>query len=442
MGSDGMKVAIVGFGSQGKSSLEYWLAQGADVTVIDANDQTEVPEGVQSRLGHGCMDDIDEYDVIVRAPIVHPKWILAVSKDPDSLLPKITSNTNEFFRVCPTKNIIGVTGTKGKGTTSTLIAHMLKTAGKRVHLGGNIGIPPLELLNENIQPEDWVVLELANFQLIDLKHLAHIAVCVMVNPEHLDWHEDFEEYIAAKQQMFIHQNENNIAVYYSENKHSESIADASPGKQIPYMKPPGAYVENDTFMVDGQEICKTSESKLPGKHNWQNVCAALTAVWQITQDKDALRRAIIEFSSLPYRIELRREIDGIRYYNDSFATGVGATVAAIEAIDGFKIMILGGFDRGLVLDELAENLVIRENEIRKVVLIGASADRLAEVLTKHGFTNYVHCPAKTMPEVVDFAKQQAQPGDAVVLSPAFASFDMFKNFEERGNRFNEAVEAL
>lgn len=437
-----MKVAIVGLGSQGMSSLEHWQKLGEDVTVIDANDQIEVPKGVKAKLGHGCMDDIDDYDLIVRAPIVHPKWILAVSKNPEKLQPKITSNTNEFFRVCPTKNIIGVTGTKGKGTTSTLITEMLRTAGKRVHLGGNIGIPPLELLKDDIKPDDWVVLELANFQLIDLKYMAHIAVCVMVNPEHLDWHEDFEEYIAAKQQMFIHQTEKNVAIYYSDNEHSESIADASPGIQIPYMAPPGAYVKDDTIVIDDQEICKVGELKLLGKHSWQNICAALTAVWQITQDVASLRKAILEFSGLPYRIELRREVDGVRYFNDSFATGIGATIAAIEAIPGSKVLILGGFDRGLDLDELAESLLRHNDQIRKVVLIGASAERLEEVFKLHKFTNYDRTEAKTMSEIVAFAKQRAEVGDAVVLSPAFASFDMFKNFEERGNRFNEAVEAL
>jgi UDP-N-acetylmuramoylalanine--D-glutamate ligase len=286
------------------------------------------------------------------------------------------------------------------------------------------------------------VLELANFQLIDLKYSPHIAVCLMISHEHLDWHEDFEEYIAAKQQLFIHQTEKDIAIHYAKNEDSLDVAAASEGTLIPYYAIPGAIIKGDSVVIHNQEICKTSELKLLGQHNWQNVCAAITATWQITQDVAALRQAVTTFTGLPFRIELRREINNVRYYNDSFATGQGATIAAMDAISGNKVMLIGGYDRMLNLDELSKALWRHKNDIRKVVLIGASADRVASVLTKQGFTNFTHCRAKTMPEVVSAAAAEAQPGDAIVLSPSFASFDMFKNFEDRGQQFNAAVEEL
>lgn len=437
-----MKIAILGFAGQGQSSFEYWNTPGNEITICDQSKDITIPEGTLAQLGDDYLANLDRFDLIVRTPILHPRDIVAANPDSPNILDKVTSNTNEFFRASPTQNIIGVTGTKGKGTTSTLITRMLEAAGKKVHLGGNIGIPPLELLKDNIQADDWVVLELANFQLIDLKYSPHIAVCLMIEPEHQDWHEDLEEYIAAKQQLFIHQKSDDVAIFYAKNENSISIADASEGLQIPYYEKPGAVIENETVVIDGNTLCQTNELKLLGTHNWQNVCAATTAVWQITQDNAALRSALTSFSGLPYRIELRREVNGVKYFNDSFATAPGAAIAAMNAINEPKVMIIGGYDRGLPLEELAEAIKQKGDSIRKIVLIGASADRTAEVFAQKGLTNFVHCRAKSMPEIVATATSEAQPGDAVVLSPSFASFDMFKNFEERGNFYNEAVAAL
>lgn len=437
-----MNIAIVGFAGQGKSSFEYWKAQGHDITICDRNEGLEVPAGASARLGEAYLQNLNAFDVIVRTPIIHPRDIVTANPDAPEILAKVTSNTNEFFTVCPTKNIIGVTGTKGKGTTSTLITKMLEAGGKRVHLGGNIGTPPLELLKNDIKPDDWVVLELANFQLIDLKHSPHIGVVLMVEPEHLDWHEDLEEYIAAKQQMFINQTEEDVAIYYAANEISVSVADASMGEQIPYLQSPGAHIENEYVVIDGKQICSTKQIRLPGKHNWQNACAATTAAWQVLHEVGPLQKALTSFSGLPFRIELRREVDGVKYYDDSFATGAGATIAAIEAIPEKKVLILGGHDRGLNLEKLADVIKKHDHDIQKVILVGASAQRMSEVLEQKGFFNYVHESSRNMDAIVRRAREFARQGDAVLLSPAFASFDMFKNFEDRGIQFNAAVDAL
>jgi UDP-N-acetylmuramoylalanine--D-glutamate ligase len=434
-----MNIAIVGYGKQGQAAYEYWSGSN-EITICDEDENLEIPLDARSQLGASYLHGLDKFDLVVRSPIIHPKDIVAANSP--GILEKVTTVTNEFFKVCPTKNIIGVTGTKGKGTTSTLIAKMLEADSKRVHLGGNIGIPPLDLLKNDIRPDDWVVLELANFQLADLRYSPHIAVCLMVSPEHLDWHSDSEEYSNTKTQMFRHQTSDDIAVYYADNEVSERIAKTSPGWKIPYMEFPGSTVKDGTIMINDRKVCDTSELKLLGRHNWQNVCAAITAVWKVTQNLEAIRSVLTTFTGLPFRIELRREVNGILYYNDSFASAPPAPVAAIEAIPGQKVVIIGGFDRNLELGELAESLVRLKGQIRRVLLIGASAKRTAEAFKQHGFDNFEISEAAGMAAIVSQAQALAQREDAVVLSPGFPSFDMFKNFEDRGLQFNAAVDKL
>lgn len=443
-----MKIAILGFGSEGRSNYQYWR-DGNEITICDADSSLKLPDDVNTQLGKDYLRDLDQYDLLIRSPGIHPRNIVAANS-PD-ILDKVWSNTNEFFKVCPSKNIIGVTGTKGKGTTSTLIAKMLEASGKKVHLGGNIGIAPLDLLKDGIKPDDWVVLELASFQLIDLKASPHIAVCLMVVAEHMDWHEDMEEYIAAKQQLFMHQSSDAIAIYYAKNDNSLSVADASEGKLIPYFAAPGALIENDDVVIDGQSICKTSELKLLGQHNWQNVCAALTAVWQVSQDTAAFREVLTSFSGLEHRLELVRELDGVRYYDDSFGTTPATAQVAVEAFDEPKLLILGGSDKGADFDELAET--ISKSQVRKIILIGNTSNpdyecatpKIETALKKYG-VNDIDSTVKpggiTMEELIRRVQGTAQSGDVVLLSTGCASFDMFKNYKDRGEQFSRAVLAL
>lgn len=436
-----MKVAVLGFGSQGISACAYWRKNGHEVTVCD-KDRSLKLDGMNVKLGDDYLAGLSEFDVIVRSPSIHPKRIFEANPDFTDLAERLTSNTNEFMRVCPTKNIIGVTGTKGKGTTSTLIARMLEESGKKVHLGGNIGTPPLDLLKANIMPDDWVVLELANFQLIDLKSSPKIAVCVRVEPEHLDWHTDEAEYVRAKQQLFRWQSEDGLAVYYEESELSKKVASISPATKLAYFGKDGAFVSDGYIFIQGVKVCSTADIQLPGKHNWQNVCAAITAVWEVVADPAVLTRAISSVRNLPFRIELRKEVRGVKYINDSFATAPGATIAALDAVPETKILILGGYDRGLDMKPLCEAISRHTGSLRKVLVIGASADRIVEALQKAGFENYTIDKNKDMDAIVRNAASIAETGDAVLLSPAFASFDMFKNFEQRGIAFNQAVDNL
>lgn len=437
-----MKIAILGYGNQGRAAFDYWSNKDNQITICDANIKLDTPEGVTTKLGEDYLKNLDEFDVIVRSPAIHPKAI--VKANSDNILAKVTTVTNEFFKVCPSENIIGVTGTKGKGTTSTLVTEILRASGKVVHLAGNIGTPPLDLLKENIKPNDWVVLELANFQLIDLKYAPKIGVCVMIVPEHLDWHDSLDEYFAAKKQLFINQTEQEIAVYYGKNEYSKAIASVGKGKKVAYYHPSGAYVENDDIIIDGQSICEVDEIKMLGRHNLQNICAAITAFWQIEKNVDAIRKVITNFKGLPFRTELRREVNGIKYYNDSFAANPGATIAAIEAIPETKVLLIGGYERGIQLDELLDAIVNNKDSIRKVIVYGAVASKVVTELKKIKYDNYVWHDNNDngMDSIVGSATSFAKPGDAIVLSPGFASFDMFKNFEERGKAFNESVEKL
>lgn len=434
-----MNIAILGFGKQGRSAYEYWRKNN-HITICDGDENLQIPEDASGQLGSGHLQNLDKFDLIIRSPIVHPKHIIEANTP--NIVTKITSNTNEFLRVCPTKNVIGVTGTKGKGTTSTLITKILEANRLKVHLGGNIGIPPLDLLENNIKATDWVVLELANFQLIDLKYSPPYTVCLMVIPEHLDWQTDLDEYIMTKQQLFRWQKPSDYAVYYADNDLSKKVVSISQAQKIPYYQKPGAYIKDDHIVIDDKTICHINDIKLLGRHNLQNVCAAITATWQITQNINAIVTVLKNFTGLPYRIEFRREVNGISFFNDSFASAPSATIAAIESIKQPKVVIIGGFDRNLDLDELVVGLKNNENSIRHIILIGQSAQRVSQHLKTGNFSNYTLSKATTMTQIVEEAKTFAHNGDAIILSPGFASFGMFKNFEDRGQQFNDVVAQL
>ncbi|MDQ5963489.1 MAG: UDP-N-acetylmuramoyl-L-alanine--D-glutamate ligase [Patescibacteria group bacterium] len=431
-----MNVAVVGFATEGRISLDYFLRQGHSVTVCDQDESIEVPTGVATQLGVNYLDNLDRFDIIVRTAGMQPSLILEKNPDVEA---KITTAVNEFLAHCPTKNTIGITGTKGKGTTSTLTAKMLETAGKKVWLGGNIGNSPLESIDQ-IQPEDWVVLELSSFQLIDLKHSPHIGVCLMIVPEHLNWHKDYEEYIAAKQQLFMFQMDEDIAIYYAKNEESESVADATTGKLVPYFAAPGALVEQNEIKIDGTSICRTNEMGLLGAHNLQNACAAITAVWHAgVTDPAIVRRVLTTFTGLEHRLEFVRELAGVKYYDDSFGTTPETAIVALEAFSQPKVVILGGSDKGASYDELAD--AVAKHTVRHVVLIGDEAPKIRSSLDKLGFTHYT-LGLKKMPEIVATIQAHAHPGDIALLSTGCASFGLFENYKDRGNQFKQAVLAL
>ncbi len=430
-----MKIAILGFDTEGRSSYDYFSALGHELTICDRNPEVEVPEGAEAVLGDDYLDDLDRFDLIVRTAGMTPHVIL--DKNP-GIATKLTSQVNEFFRASPTKNIIGVTGTKGKGTTSTLIVKMLEAAGKHAYIGGNIGIPPLTFLPK-LHRDSWVVLELSSFQLIDLQYAPHIGVCLMVVPEHLDWHKDMDEYIAAKSRMFALQGPGDIAIPFADNELSKTIAASGSGQQIPYFAPPGAFIERGMIRIDDQDICRTDELKLLGNHNWQNACAAATAVWQVAPEPKAMHKVLTSFAGLEHRIEFVREVDSVKYYDDSFGTTPETASVAIESFSEPKVVILGGSDKGTEFDVLADT--IKRSNVRQAVIIGQTGPKIISALETAGFTA-ISLGGNSMESALTVCREFAQPGDVVLLSTGCASFDMFKNYKDRGEQFKTIVRAL
>lgn len=452
-----MKIGIVGWGVEAKSAFNYFgpnndylivseeprddfPAQSDRVTVrfLPSPRQPGLTGNVQDL---SYLDGIGECDrIIYTTPAA--KNLEAKFGDDKSFWSKATTIQHIFFENVKTRNIIGVTGTKGKGTTSALISQMLETAGEKVFFGGNIGTPVLDFMDQ-IQPNDWVVLELSNFQLYNLTYSPHIAVCLMIAPEHLEWHPNMEDYVEAKANLFRHQKPEDVAIYFENNQHSKHIAGYSPGKKIPYFYKPGAYVRADRKIVIGQEeteIISLSDLKLLGRHNLENICAAVTAAWQVTQDVNAICKALASFSGLEHRLEFVRELDHVKYYDDSFGTTPDTVIVALKAIVEPVVLILGGHDKQLDYTELIKEIVSKDR-VSHVITIGQIGPKLAQMLRAKGYDSITEGLA-TMPEIVAAARAHAQPGDAVLLSCGTSSFGLFKDYKDRGNQFKSAVLAL
>lgn len=455
-----MNVAILGFDIEGTASYNYFVSRGDTVTICDQDINKQIPDGVASVLGPQYLDNLDRFDLLVRTPGMNPSIIL--EKNPD-VSAKITSATNIFMGACPTRNVIGVTGTKGKGTTSTLITKILQASGKKVFLGGNIGVPALSFLHE-VGTDDWVVLELSSFQLIDVQFSPHIAVVLMIVPEHLNWHKDLNDYINAKRQLVTHQNADDLVVYNAGNHNSIDIAQSSRAQKLWYRVDDensltetselnqGAYVRNDTIFLGETEIAKTNEAALLGRHNLQNICAAIAATWEaIDHNIEAIRSVITSFHGLEHRLELVRDINGVAYYDDSFGTTPETAIVAIQSFSQPKVVILGGSDKGADFDALADTVL--SGNVRQVILMGntnnpeypTASIKIQDALQARGFdavTSMVGPGGPKMSEVVAAAHDAAQPGDVVLLSAGCASFDMFQNYKDRAAQFQNAVRAL
>ena len=414
-----MKIVIAGFGVEGQSNLRYFREKfpEADFLVADEREKVDnLPENVAYQTGFSGLDDAD---LIVRSPSLPPKKIKTSGQ--------IWSATNEFFANCPA-TIIGVTGTKGKGTTCSFISSILRTAGETVHLVGNIGVPALDILPK-IKKNDIVVYELSSFQLWDLQKSPHVVVVLMIEPDHLNVHADFNDYLAAKANIAKFQTADDYVVYNSQNEFSSSIADASLAQKKEY-----PFVLSDDI---------TSAIHLPGKHNVDNACAAIAAVKSILPNvsDDEIKNGLSEFTGLPHRLKFVAEKYGVKYYDDSISTTPGSAIAALKAFAEPKILILGGSDKGADYSELAKEIA-RQN-MRLIIINGANADEIREVLREEKVDcEIVQLNMAGMKEVAKLAKNKAQSGDVVILSPAAASFDMFKGYSDRGEQFVAAVEEL
>ncbi len=444
-----MKIALIGFGLEAKSAYDYFksIDQNNTFEIYDENSKSkiELPDGVKF---FGDFHDFSKIqaDLIVRTPAVNP------SRLPKNA--KITSVTNLFFEKCPAP-IIGVTGSKGKGTVSSFIAEILRAAGLKVHLVGNIGLPALNELSK-IQKDDAVVYELSSFQLWDAQKSPHIAILNNLEVDHLDVHDGFEDYVAAKMNIAKNQTENDFFIFNTENpivlENVESLKNQLKAELQPFQDYNLAHIQENHFLWGNEVLFETDILKIPGEHNQKNACAAMIATFDFLREKgfeieeifDFWREGLSKFTGLPHRLKFVREFEGVRFYDDSIATTPGSAIAALNSFEKPKILILGGSNKGADLSELIEKISkMPEQELRKVILMGSESEKLAQKLISSGFKRFINLGTKTnMQEVVKTAFENAKSGDVVILSPAHASFDMFKSYVDRGEQFVENVNLL
>ena len=444
-----MKIALIGFGLEAKSAYDYFksIDQNNTFEIYDENlkSKIELPNGVKF---FGDFHDFSKIqaDLIVRTPAVNP------SRLPKNA--KITSVTNLFFEKCPAP-IIGVTGSKGKGTVSSFIAEILRAAGLKVHLVGNIGLPALNELSK-IQKDDAVIYELSSFQLWDAQKSPHIAVLNNLEVDHLDVHDDFEDYVAAKMNITKNQTENDFFIFNAENpivlKNVENLKNQLKAELQPFQDYNLAHIQENHFLWGDEVLFETNILKIPGEHNQKNACAAMIATFDFLREKgfeneeifDFWQEGLSKFTGLPHRLKFVREFEGVRFYDDSIATTPGSAIAALNSFEKPKILILGGSNKGADLSELIEKIAkMAEQELRKVILMGSESEKLAQKLISSGFERFINLGVKTnMQEVIKTAFENAKSGDVVILSPAHASFDMFKSYVDRGEQFVENVNLL
>jgi UDP-N-acetylmuramoylalanine--D-glutamate ligase len=406
------KVAILGYGIEGRDTERFLKKMGADITILD------------QKFDPNYLKDLDRFDVIVRSPGVYRYLPELINAEKSGCL--ITSAIKIFFERCEGK-IIGVTGTKGKGTTATLIYEILKRNGRDVYLAGNIGKPYLELLPK-LNKDSWVVEELSSFQLIDLKQSPHIAVVLNITVDHLDWHKNLEEYIDSKRNILAHQSASDWAVINEGYETPRSFAELTKAKVV-------------FFSKTKLEKKYKEDLLLRGEHNLENIAAAVAVAEVIGIDEKVILDTTRSFKGLEHRLELVKEVGGVTFYNDSFATGPQPVIAAINSFTEPETLILGGSDKGLNYQELGE-VINKSGNIKNVILIGETGPMIGKYLDSNlQFTIY-NLQKTNMEEIIKKAFEVTPKGGVVILSPAAASFDMFKDYKDRGNQFKKAVESL
>lgn len=449
----GMKIAVVGAGVSNMPLIRMLANCGAEICVHDKRTDTELGDvydelkslGVRMVLGDGYLDRIDDgTSMVFKTPGV--RYDVPALTDAAKRGAVITSEMELFFDVCPAK-IIAVTGSDGKTTTTSLIYDILKRGGYSCRLGGNIGRPLIGEADE-IKSDEMVVVELSSFQLHTMKKSADIAVVTNVTPNHLDWHTDFEEYAESKRAVFKYQPDGGRVVLNFDNDITRGFGSGRDGAVYfsSKAKPKdGFYLENNKIVraeggVVVREVLDIDTIYIPGMHNVENYMAAAAAVEGLVDD-EVIRTTAKEFKGVPHRIEFVRELDGVKYYNDSIASSPARTTAGLRSFGDKKvILIAGGYDKKIPFDEFGS--VVNEH-VKKLVLVGKTSDKIERAV--RGADNYNDLPifrCTEFKEAVEQARSVAESGDVVILSPACASFDLFKNFEVRGDTFKEIVKAF
>ena len=437
------KIAVLGLGVSNRPLVRLLLEFGCDVVGCDRTPREKMDKeildleamGCKLSLGDTYLDGV-EADVLFRTPGMHPGHPAIEALR--SRGAQVTSEMEVFFEVCPC-TLLAVTGSDGKTTTTTLISEMLKASGKTVWLGGNIGTPLLPLVRQ-MQESDYAVVELSSFQLMDMTRSPHRALITNLAPNHLDVHKDMEEYVDAKKNIFRFQDEKGLLVLNADNEITASFC--GNGETKFFSRRGCGYVElKDGIICRGAEaVLDPKDILIPGVHNVENYMAAIAMVEGLVED-EIIRQVAKNFGGVEHRIELVRIKDGVRFYNDSIASSPSRTIAGLRSFDEKVILIAGGYDKHIPYDVLGPEICAH---VKKVFLCGATAPQIREAVENcadyHGQVELTDC-IKFENAVLSAAKA-AQEGDVVLMSPASASFDEFKNFMVRGEFFKKLVKEL
>jgi UDP-N-acetylmuramoylalanine--D-glutamate ligase len=427
----GKRLAILGYGVEGRATHQFLEKHGLTADVLDEKNAADY------------LQKIAGYDVVFRTPGISPlRPELVAAKRAGTLF---TSQIEEFLEWCPAKTI-GVTGTKGKGTTSTLIYEILKASGEDVYLGGNIGLPAISFLDK-LTPDSWVVLELSSFQLQTMQKSPNIAVVLNITSEHLDYHNDTEEYRLAKTNIVRYQNQDDYAVINDDYDVPRDFAKLTSANKYFFSrehKVEGCFVDekdNIVLNVEGEKsiLANFADLQLRGRHNLENVTAASLAAYLAGARPETISTVLKSFVGLEHRLELVREVNGVRYYNDSFSTVPETAIAALDSFTEPIVLIAGGSDKKSNYIELGQK--IAHANVKAVILIGEMAEQIRNAIPESFSGEYVLGLSK-MAEIVIKASSIATNGDVVLLSPACASFGLFENYKDRGDQFKEAVKNL
>ena len=444
----GKRAVVLGIGVSNRPLIRMLLEYGAEVTACDKTPREKLDEevlalerlGARLHVGDDYLEGL-EADVVFRTPGMRPD--LPQIRRLTEGGAQLTSEMEAFFDVCPCTRI-AVTGSDGKTTTTTLIAKILEHAGKKVWIGGNIGQPLLPLAKE-MSPEDFAVVELSSFQLMTMTSSAEVAVVTNLAPNHLDVHKSMEEYIAAKENVYLHQSPSGKLVVNMDNAITHSFVGKAKGRVEEFSRlgipENGVYLQDGTIYRNGKKIMDAADIRIPGVHNIENYMAAACAVEGFASDADidAVARS---FGGVEHRIELVRELDGVRYYNDSIASSPTRTIAGLHSFDRRVILIAGGYDKHIPFDALGPEICAH---VRLLILCGATADKIRAAV--EGAPEYANgqpeiVTVQSLGDAVELAHMRAQRGDIVTLSPACAAFDQFKNFMVRGESYRRMVAAL
>lgn len=451
----GKRVAVVGLGISNLPLIRFLQRKGALITGCDKKRIDELEEkipyleeaGCTLKLGLNYLSTLHDHDIVFLTPGMRKNLPEVERAKAAGVV--VSSEMRLFFELCRAP-ILGITGTSGKTTTTMLAGRILEAGGDQVWVGGNIGQPLIEEV-EKIPSTAKVVLELSSFQLEDLTQSPHLAVVTNVTPNHLDQHASMEEYREAKKRIFRFQEKNDACVLNHDDPVTRKMAGECPGRVVYFSRrrelAEGAFLKGSELVLrlNGREeqLCHQADLKLLGVHNVENVLAAAAATSLFGAKVEAIRRAVTTFTGVPHRLELVRERQGVRYYNDSIATTPARAMAGLNAFETPVVLIAGGYDKKLPFDEFGKAVVKRA---KAVVLLGVTADQIQQAI-EHGAQGlYRKAPpvvrVASLDEAVKEAARLAEPGDVVLLSPACASYDLFLNFEERGQRFRDLVRGL